>query len=79
MPATLAVKLFASLAELHGWRERHCVLPQPPTVAAVWTSATGEPALPTRILCARNMEYCEPETEVQPGDEVAFFPPVTGG
>ena len=79
MPAHVAVKLFASLAESHGWRERHCALPERSTVAGVWTLATGETSLPPRVLCARNMEYCEPGTEVLPGDEVAFFPPVTGG
>lgn len=79
MPASLGVKLFASLAETHGWRERRCTLPQPATVAAVWTLATGDPALPPRILCARNMEYCEPDSPVREGDEIAFFPPVTGG
>jgi len=26
-----------------------------------------------------NQEYAGPETPVQEGDEVAFFPPVTGG
>ncbi len=30
-------------------------------------------------LCAVNYEYAKDETAVRDGDEVAFFPPVTGG
>jgi molybdopterin synthase sulfur carrier subunit len=29
--------------------------------------------------CAVNQDYARPEDPVRPGDEVAFFPPVTGG
>lgn len=32
-----------------------------------------------KIRCAVNQEFGGPETPVKPGDEVAFFPPVTGG
>ncbi|WP_333797394.1 MoaD/ThiS family protein [Rheinheimera sp.] len=31
------------------------------------------------LLCALNQQLCGTEVLVQPGDEVAFFPPVTGG
>jgi molybdopterin synthase sulfur carrier subunit len=31
------------------------------------------------IRVAVNQEYAGPEDAVKPGDEVAFFPPVTGG
>jgi molybdopterin converting factor subunit 1 len=31
------------------------------------------------IRCAVNQEFAAPDTPVGPGDEVAFFPPVTGG
>lgn len=31
------------------------------------------------IRCAVNQEYAEPSHPVAAGDEVAFFPPVTGG
>lgn len=81
MPHTpaITIKLFASLAETHGWRERICPLPVHATVSEIWTAQTGERALPARVLCAVNMNYCDPETEVHAGDEVAFFPPVTGG
>ena len=31
------------------------------------------------VRCAVNQEFADPATLLQPGDEVAFFPPVTGG
>jgi len=31
------------------------------------------------VRCAVNQEFAEPTMRVGPGDEVAFFPPVTGG
>lgn len=32
-----------------------------------------------RLLVAVNQEICDFSQPLQPGDEVAFFPPVTGG
>ncbi|TPG59041.1 molybdopterin converting factor subunit 1 [Roseomonas nepalensis] len=34
---------------------------------------------PAQVRAAVNQEFCGPEHPVAPGDEVAFFPPVTGG
>lgn len=31
------------------------------------------------VRAAVNQEFADPSSVVQPGDEVAFFPPVTGG
>ncbi|MGL5995236.1 MAG: molybdopterin converting factor subunit 1 [Pseudomonas proteolytica] len=31
------------------------------------------------LMCARNQELCGLDEPLQAGDEVAFFPPVTGG
>jgi molybdopterin synthase sulfur carrier subunit len=31
------------------------------------------------IRCAVNQEFATPSASLRPGDEVAFFPPVTGG
>jgi len=75
----VTVKLFASLAEAEGWRERQCEIDSGTTAAALWTRATGHPELPPRMLCAINMEYRPLDTVLAAGDEVAYFPPVTGG
>ena len=31
------------------------------------------------VMCARNEELCRLDEPLEEGDEVAFFPPVTGG
>ena len=36
-------------------------------------------ANPRAVRCAVNQEFANPATRIGPGDEVAFFPPVTGG
>lgn len=36
-------------------------------------------ATPASLRCAVNQEFATPDAPVRPGDEVAFFPPVTGG
>lgn len=36
-------------------------------------------ANPRQVRAAVNQEFATPDTPVKPGDEVAFFPPVTGG
>ena len=41
-----------------------------------YAEALADPAL---VRVAVNQEYAKPETPVADGDEVAFFPPVTGG
>jgi sulfur-carrier protein len=33
----------------------------------------------SRLMCARNQELCGLDEPLEDGDEVAFFPPVTGG
>ncbi len=75
------VRYLASLRERLG-RERAVVeAPEAErlTVAEVWERSAGQGPLPAGVLCAVNMEYATPEQEVRDGDEVAFFPPVTGG
>ncbi|MGG5822633.1 molybdopterin converting factor subunit 1 [Falsiroseomonas sp. HW251] len=34
---------------------------------------------PRQVRAAVNQDFAAPDTPVAPGDEVAFFPPVTGG
>ncbi|MGA9701038.1 MoaD/ThiS family protein [Pseudomonas sp.] len=53
------------------------------SVDAVRLALAGDPAFAvlneTSLMCARNEELCGLDEPVQAGDEVAFFPPVTGG
>ncbi len=76
---TITVKYFASLREHHG-SERRVELPAPgATVADVWARASDGKTLPDNVLMAVNLEYVSADHPVEDGDEVAFFPPVTGG
>ena len=76
---TIQVRFFASLREQMGRELEELSATQASTVAEVWAVvAKGEP-MPANILCAINMEYSDPSASVRDGDEVAFFPPVTGG
>lgn len=78
---TITVKYFASLRELVGRAEERLELGgSNPTVAELWGQvAGGENQLPAQVLAAVNREYVKADATVRDGDEVAFFPPVTGG
>ena len=78
---------FASLAETLGMKSEQVELSaECKTVADLvkLLSARGEPfdaafGGSTRILVAINQEMSEPGAEIKNSDEIAFFPPVTGG
>lgn len=76
---SIQVKYFASLRERLGRSEDRIEAVEEMTVAQVWESASGGEPLPASILMAVNHEHVTGEHPVQDGDEVAFFPPVTGG
>lgn len=76
---TLRVKFFASLRERLQLSDCNVPYEQAMTVEQVWNKATNHASLPGNLLCAVNMEYVSLQQTVSAGDEVAFFPPVTGG
>jgi molybdopterin synthase sulfur carrier subunit len=73
------VRFFAGLRERVGISELELTLPEGATVAQVWSQAVEKENITSNILAARNMEYVDLACVVADGDEVAFFPPVTGG
>ena len=75
----LKVKFFASLSEQTGLTETTVNADSPATVLDARNLATGDQTLPVNILCAINMAYARLDDSVSDGDEIAFFPPVTGG
>ncbi len=74
----ITVKYFASLREQQGKSEELIKLEEEKTISEVWESVSGFGST-ENVLMAINMEYVKPDTVVKDGDEVAFFPPVTGG
>jgi sulfur-carrier protein len=78
---SVKVKYFASLRESLGRSEDNLEIEDGNiTVSQLWEKVAGEQKiLPDNVLTAINMEYVKPDAKVKDGDEVAFFPPVTGG
>jgi sulfur-carrier protein len=88
MPAgTVRLLYFAWLRERAGRSGEEVALPEGVgTVAALVAWLRGrDPRLaeafanPRLVRVAVNQEFADPQAPVRPGDEVAFFPPVTGG
>ncbi len=75
----IEVRLFAGLRERHGFDARTLTVPENTTVAGAWALLLPEEPFPDNVLAARNMEYVGPDAILSENDEVAFFPPVTGG
>ena len=74
---SITVRFFASLRERLGREE--VAIESGDTVGAVWRLATDDAEAPDNLLAAVNMDYADWDAPVKDGDEVAFFPPVTGG
>ena len=75
----IQVRFFAAFRERVGISQRTVSVPENTTVAQVWPLVVKEESMPDNVLVAKNMEYVSVDTVVGEGDEIAFFPPVTGG
>jgi molybdopterin synthase sulfur carrier subunit len=77
------VRLFASLREAAGEGEVDLELPAGATAEDAWDAlARRHPALAARrarLTAAVNRRYVAFAETLQPGDEVVFVPPVSGG
>ena len=76
---SIEIKFFASLREAIGIESTSIDSAPELTVQGVWDIATNTAEYPMNTLCAINMDYAQPSDAVKDGDEIAFFPPVTGG
>lgn len=76
----ITVKFFASFREKYKKDTIFFELSdeQMPTAEQVWQQITGD-ELPANALVAINQTYADVTTLVAHGDELGFFPPVTGG
>ncbi len=85
--ARLKILYFAWLRERVGTGSEEVTLPEGVTTVGAlvdWlrTRTPGHEAAFAAgrvVRCAVNQEFSDLGTAVRPGDEVAFFPPVTGG
>ena len=83
----LTVLYFAWLRERTGTAEERLALPDGvrtvgELIAHLSARSTGHAAAfenRLTVRCAVNQDFAGPDTPLGPGDEVAFFPPVTGG
>ena len=79
MAVAIKIRYFASLKESLGREGDMLEFEQALNVAEVWAEVVPAQAMPENTLAAVNMEYVDMAHQVLDGDEVAFFPPVTGG
>ena len=73
---------FASLKENLNTSDDNIAFNSPVTISIIKKELVqkyGEQYFPKNILCAVNHEIASEDTTVNDEDEVAFFPPVTGG
>ncbi|MEN8174833.1 MAG: molybdopterin converting factor subunit 1 [Pseudomonadota bacterium] len=84
--AKIQVLYFARLREALHLGSEDLELPAADTTVADLTRLLAQRGEPwkstlhdTRVITAVNQEVAIPETPIKDGDEVAFFPPVTGG
>ena len=73
------VKYFASVRDTMGKGSENLEIETSLSVNELWKSLTVDKKTPVRILIAVNHEYVNKNFKLKDGDEIAFFPPVTGG
>jgi molybdopterin synthase catalytic subunit len=83
MTTELKIRLFATLKDRAGSAHVTTPIPEPATVAGLLDQLAQQfpalaQALPT-CLVSVNRAYADESTPIKAGDEVALFPPVSGG
>jgi len=74
----ITVKYFASLREQMGREGDVLDIEKPLLMTEVWQQVSNDKPL-DNLLCSRNRQYAQWDELAEDGDEIAFFPPVTGG
>ena len=79
----VTVRLFATLRQQAGWAEKRVELAGGATLADLLSLLEREERALTLmdrpVYAAINKEYAQPEAVLSEGDEIALFPPVSGG
>jgi molybdopterin converting factor subunit 1 len=78
----LRVRYFASVREWAGLREEDLEVPNDCTAADLRRAVAerhGKQEKTEHLLVAVNGSFVDPKQVLRPGDDVAVFPPVSGG
>ena len=76
----VSVKYFASLRELMGESSVFIDIDKESSIDDVWQHVSKNKKIELdNVMATVNMEYVKPSYVIRDGDEIAFFPPVTGG
>ncbi len=79
----VTVRLFATIRQQAGWRDKEVQLDDGATVSMLFAAlAVDQPDFDLSkrsVYAAVNQQYAQPDTMLNDGDEVAIFPPVSGG
>jgi molybdopterin converting factor subunit 1 len=78
----VSVRLFATFRQEAGWAEKRIEVPEETTVSglmAILEAEQGLRLIGRPVYAAVSQEYTTQDRVLQAGDEVALFPPVSGG
>ena len=76
----ISIKYFASLRELMCESSVFIDIDKESSIDDVWQHVTKNKKIELdNVMATVNMEYVKSSYVIRDGDEIAFFPPVTGG
>ncbi len=75
----IVVKYFASISDVVGKTSEKMDIKQNQTVGDIWSDVSKNIKYTGTVMVAVNHKYVNISHVLKDNDEVAFFPPVTGG
>ena len=75
----IVVKYFASISDVVGKTSERIDIKQDQTAGDIWSDVSKNIKYTGTVMVAVNHEYVDMNHLLKDNDEVAFFPPVTGG
>ncbi|MEY3749950.1 MAG: hypothetical protein RLZZ186_369 [Cyanobacteriota bacterium] len=78
----IRIRLFAGLREQAGWAEQQWPLnaaSEPPLTPQQLWEALQLPGPLSSVRIAINQQFSRADAPLNPGDELAFLPPISGG
>ncbi len=73
------IKYFASIRDVMGKHSEDLDVENNLTVDRLWVKLTLNLQINMKVMFAVNHKYVDKDFKLKQGDEIAFFPPVTGG